>query len=331
MHANTQTRTTGQFVDLFPIVPWLAAGFLFCALLVWAFMERTLLNTSIAVNPDTPTELPPIQLKKEPFGALRIDAIASLPTNRWVTYEIQLKDSQGNLIASGLKEAWSEAGTWAEDGESGSWAEDDRIAGLDVRAEQSETVKIAIDVLDYTSNTGGEINEPLTFEVTVKNGVIDDRFLWLGFLGAIVTGIITLFSAPSTGKVVINKSNRDSDVVARNTMGGENNLLRVVITVQSDEHSPSELNLELTINNSNGEQVYRNNHTARVSLIKSDGKVSSGKTVWTLFLVLEPRDSYGFHVDVMPDASIDRTRIFVREQSRTLIPVTVTTVKAAAT
>ncbi len=291
-------------------------------------MERTLLSTSVSVTPDAPTELPPIQLKKEPFGALRIDAIASLPSNRWVTYEIQIKDSQGTILASGFKEAWSESGTWSEDGESGSWAEDDLAAGLDVRAQQAETVKIAIDVLDYTSNTGGEINEPVSFQVTVKNGVIDDRFLWLGFLGAVVTGIITLFTAPSTGKVVINKSNRDSDVLARNTMGGANNLLRIVITVQSDEHSPSELNLELTINNADGEQVYQKTHTARVSLIKSDGKVSSGKTVWSTFLVLEPRDSYGFHVDVMPDASIDRTRILVREQSRTLVPVTVTTIKA---
>lgn len=291
-------------------------------------MERTLISTQVTVDPDTPTDLQPIQLKRELFGALRIDVVARLPSNHWVTYEIQVKDNNGKVLASGIKQAWAESGTWAEDGESGTWAEDDLMGGLDVRANQAEPVIIALDVLEYSTTAGREVNKAVPFQVTVTNGAVDDRYLWTGLFGTAVIGFLTLFSVSSTGKTVMNKSNRDSDVMGRNTMGGAKRLLRVVVKVQSDENSPRGLNIRLTINDENGEQIYSQVHPVDVSLSKNDGKVTGGNSTLTKFFVLEPRASYGFHVDVTPDFAIDRTRILVRENARTLFPVEVTTLKA---
>jgi len=328
MHAQPQTKTTGRFVDWFPYLPWLATATMVLSLIVGAFMERTLISTNVTVDPGSPVELSPIQLKKEPIGALRIDVVAGLPTNQWVTYEIQVKDKTGKVLASGIKQAWSESGTWAEEGESGTWAEDDLMGGLDVRANQSEPVTIALAVLEYSDTAGRELETAVPFQLTVKNGVVDDRYLWTGLFGTFVVALVTLFSVSSTGKVVINKSNRDSDVAARTTLGGAGKLLRVVVKVNSDEHSPHRLNIRLSINDANGEQLYSNVHSVDVSLSKNDGRVTGGNCTLTKFFVLEPRSSYGFHVEVTPDASIDRTRILVRENSRTLFPVEVTTLNS---
>ncbi len=329
MYAQPQTQTTGRFIDWFPYIPWLVTGGMLLALIFGALWERTLISTNLLVDPDTPTELKPILLKKEPIGALRIDVSALLPYNQWVTYEIQVKDQQGKVLAAGIKQAWAETGTWAEDGEAGTWAEADLMGGLDIRANQSEPITIALDVLEYSDMAGREIDKPLSFEVTVKNGVVDDRYLWAGLIGSLLIGFLALLSVPSIGKVIINKSNPDSDVVARANCGGENRLLRVVVKVQSDEYSPASFNVRLTINDANGEQLYGRTHLVNVKRSKSDNKVTSGSSALTTFFVLEPRGSYGFHAEVTPDASVDRTRIIVRENARTLFPAKVTTLKSS--
>lgn len=328
MHAHPQTQKTGRFIDIFPYIPWIVAGVMFLALIVGAFVERTLISTNVFVEPDAATELQPIEIKKEPIGALRIDVTAGLPTNQWLTYEIQVKDKQGKILASGIKQAWAESGTWAEEGESGTWAEEDVLGGLDIRTNQPETVTIALDVLEYSDTTGKDLDQAVPFQITVKNGVVDDRFLWAGLAGTLFLAILTLFAVSGIGKVVINRSNRDSDVVARATTGGANRLLRVIVKIKSDETSPSGLNVRLTINDPNGEQLYSHVHSVTVNRTKNDGKVTSGHSALTTFFVLEPRTSYGFHVEVTPDASIDRTRIIVRENARTLFPVDVTTLKS---
>lgn len=328
MHAHPKTQRTGHFIDIFLYIPWVVTGVMFLALILSGVVERTLVSTSLFVDPKVPAQLNPIQLKKEPIGALRIDVNAGLPSNQWVTYEIQVKDQQGKVIASGLKQAWAESGSWAEEGESGSWAEDDLMAGLDIRASQSEPITIAINVLDYTDTAGNELNQPIRFGITVKNGVVDDRFLWAGLFGTAFIAVLTLFSVASTGKVVINKSNRDSDVVARTVTGGAEQLVRVLVKVQSDEHSPSTFNIRLTVHDANGEQSYSKVHSVNVNHSKDDGVVKSGRSSLTTFFVLEPRTSYGFHVEVTPDVSVDRTRIIVRENARTLFPVDVITLKS---
>lgn len=329
MHAQRQTQTTGRFIDKFAYIPWFVVGIMILSLVVGAFMERTLISTSIFVEPNAPTELKPIQLQKTLIGALRVDVIAGLPANQWVTYEIQVKDAKGNILASGIKQAWSETGTWAEEGESGSWAEDDLVGGLDLRANQSEPVTLAIDVLEYTNTSGQDIDQAVPFGVTVKNGAIDDRYLWAGLIGSLVIAVLALFSASSTGKVVINKSNRDSDVTARSVTGGADRLLRVVVKVRSDETSPHRLHILLNINDASGEQIFSERYWVNVSLSKNDGKVTGGNSSLTKFFILEPRASYGFHAEVSPSGSIDHTRILVRENARTLFPVSIVTLKAS--
>ncbi|MBF2028343.1 MAG: hypothetical protein IGS48_16515 [Oscillatoriales cyanobacterium C42_A2020_001] len=329
MYAQPQPQTTGRYIDLFPYIPWLLTGGMVFALIFGALWERTMVSTNLLVNPDTAAELKPIQLKKEPIGALRIDVNASISYNQWVTYEIQVKDQQGKVLASGIKQAWAESGTWVEEGESGTWAENDLMGGLDVRANQSEPVIIAIDVLEYSDTAGKEIDKPVSFQVIVKNGVVDDRYLWTGLFGTLLLSVLALFTVSSTGKVVINKSNPDSDVVARAICGNKDRLIRVVVKVQSDEYSPSSLHIRLTVNDANGEQLYSQTHLVNVKRSKSDGKVTSGSSALTTFFVLEPRGSYGFHAEVTPDASVDRTRIIVRENARTLFPVKVVTLKSS--
>lgn len=327
MHAHPQTQTTGRFIDWFPYISCLIAGVMFLSLIMAAFWGRTLISTSVSVAPDAPVELTPIQLKKEPIGALRIDVVASLPSNTWVTYEILLKDAQGKVLASGIKQAWSESGTWAEEGESGSWAEDDLMGGLDVRTNQPEPVTIALDVLEHSNTAGQELNTPVPFRLTVKNGVVDDRYLWAGLVGTTFVTFLAMLAVPTTGRVVMNKSNRDSDVVARTEVGGDR-LLRVIVKVKTDEHSPFSVDVRLSINDANGEQIYSRAKTVQLNLSKNDGSVTSGSGSVTTFFVLEPRSSYGFHAEVYPDASVDRTRIIIRDRARTLFPAEVVHLKS---
>lgn len=323
-----KAQVSGQFIDWFPYISCLIAGVLLVSLIAASVMGRTLISTNVNVTSDTPVELTPIQLKKEPIGALRIDVVALLPANTWVTYEILLKDAQGKVLASGIKQAWSESGTWAEDGESGSWAEDDLIGGLDVRTNQAEPVTIALDVLEYSDTAGRELDVAVPFKLTVKNGVVDDRYFWAGFVGTSLLAFLAMLAVPTTGRVVMNKSNRDSDVVGRTEVGGNGRLLRIVVKVKTDEFSPHSVDARLSINDANGEQIYSCAQTIRLNLSKSDNRVTSGSGSTTIFVVLEPRSSYGFHVEIYPDQSVDRTRIIIRDRARTLLPVEVVQLKS---
>lgn len=329
MPVHRQTRNTGRFIDWFPYLSWLIVAVMFFSIITAGFMSRTLVSTNVLVDADTPLELKPIQLRKEPFGALRVDVMASLPSNEWATYEIQLRDQQGNVLASGIKQAWAESGTWAEDGETGTWQESDLMAGLDVRANQTELVTVALDVLEYSDTSGREIDRPVPLQITIKNGVVDDRYLWAGFIGSLILAILSQLFVKSTGKRTIYKYNNDSDITARGIVGGSNNLLRVVVKIASDEHSPPSLNVHLAINDENGEQIYSKVHLVRLSLVKSDGKITSAYGKLTNFFVLEPRKSYGFYVEVTPDASVDRTTLIVQEHTRTFLPIDVNYLKAS--
>jgi hypothetical protein len=323
MPGSSQTERSGQFIDPFPYLSLLIAGGVFFALLIGSFWGRTLVAKTIAVDPDVPTELPPISLKQEAIGALRIDVQARVPTNQWVTYEIQLKDQQGKILASGIKQAWSETGTWAEDGESGTWAEEDVYGGLDVRTKQAEPVTIALDVLEYSDITGKDLDQPVAFQVNVKNGVVDTRYLWAGLIGSTILAFLSLFAVPTSGKTASSKSMDDSEVAVREVVGGPRNLLRVVVKLVSDEHSPASLDVRLIVKDGNGEPVYEQTRTVRLSLTKENNRVTAGKGSLTTFFILEPRGSYSFFAEVIPDRTVDRTTIIVREHARTVFPVNV--------
>jgi hypothetical protein len=329
MSSSPKTQHTAQFLDPFTYLTLLSAVAVFVCLVLSPIFMRSLVSKTIPVDPNVPEQLAPIQLKKEPIGALRIDVSATISDNHWVTYEIQLKDQQGQVIASGIKQAWRESGTWSEEGESGIWTEDDLVGGLDVRPTKEEPITIVLDVLEYTDISGKEIDQPVPFEVSVVNGAVDTRYLWTGLLGATFLAFLAILVTPFSGKVILDKSIGDSDIGGRGILGGAKNLIRVTVKIKSDEHSPRSLTVLLVINDGNGEQLYSNRHPVHLSFNKSEGgKVTSAKGTLTTFFILEPRSSYGFHVEVTPDITVDRTRLIVRDHCKTLFPVSVILLKS---
>jgi hypothetical protein len=270
-----------------------------------------------------------VNLKKSTIGALRVDVEASVPSNQWVTYEIQFKDKQGKVIASGIKQAWSESGTWSEEGESGYWSEADTQGGLDVRTNQDESAALILDVLEYSDTAGKEISAPVSFNVTVRSGVVDRRYLWAGLFGTGALSLLT-FIASGSGKLVLRKKVDDSDVSDRaDTLGGANNLVRARINIKTDEHTPRDLWVDLVVRDGNGETLYDQSHTVNLNISKTDkGTVTGGKGQLDVYFLLEPRSSYGFQVEVHPDASVDRTALTVQEKVRTRWPVQVTPLKS---
>lgn len=324
MPATIKTATTSRFTDPWTYLCFLMFGVTILALLMAPFWSRKLVSKYISVDPDIPTTLDPIQLQPQPIGALRVDVEARIPNNRWITYEIQLRDQQGQLLASAIKQGWNESGTWYEDGESGTWQEDDLMGGLDVRASKTEPVTLAVDILEYTTTSGQEVSEPVSFNIQVYNGAVDHRYLWAGVFGLLALSLLAWFAIPTAGRKVIAKTIPDSDVGDRAVLGGPNRLVRVTVAIKSDETSPRSLNVDFAINNENGEQIFTRTYPVKLSLTKNDGRVTSASGELHLFLMLEPQGSYGFYAEVHPDGPVDRTTLTVRDGARTLLPVTVT-------
>ncbi|MBE9126011.1 MULTISPECIES: hypothetical protein [unclassified Coleofasciculus] len=317
MPVTIQTRHMGRFIDPWSYIALGAAGLVLLAFIVAQFFQKTLVSTTVSASEDEPAQLEAIQLSRQPIGALRIDVKALIPTNRWVTYEIQLFDQQGQVIASAIKEAWKESGTWYEEGESGSWSEEDTLGGLDVRAQKNEQVSIAVAVLEYGQISGQELDEPVQFKVTVQNGVVDTRYLLPGLIGAGSLALIAFMATPLSGKKAIAKTIRDSDPSGRGTAGGSDRLVRVKVDVKSDETSPRQLEVRLFINDAYGEQIYAHSLPMTLRYKKENGKVEEATGKVQAFFILEPRSSYGFHVEVMPDAPVDQTTLTVRDRTRT--------------
>jgi preprotein translocase subunit Sec61beta len=195
MQPRTYNRRTNP--DIFRYITLAITALVLLAYL-FAPSGRTLISGDIQVSPQQTTQIQPIELKRQLIGALSIDVTAQIPSNQWLTYEIQLTDNQGKILASGLKQAWYETGTWYEEGESGSWQENDLQAGLDVRAQQPEPVTIGLAVLDYTDTSGKDINQPVSFNLNVRNGVVDTRYLWPGIIGTIILTWLSFKATPGS-------------------------------------------------------------------------------------------------------------------------------------
>lgn len=317
MSASINVKKTNRFIDPGLYIAFGATGLVFLALIASAFFERVLFSENIAVSEGEVAKIEALKIEPQPVGALRIDAEAVIPNNRWVAYEIQLLDKQGKLIASAQKQAWRESGTWYEDGESGTWNEDDLQAGLDVRAKKNEEVTLAISVLGYGDNAGREFTEPVSFNVKVSNGVVDSRHLWPGLFGTLALAVMSTIAVPHTGKKVIYKTMNDSDPNERATLGGDNKLVRVKINMKSDENTPQTMQARLVINNSYGEQLYSENLYLNLTFHREDGNLEYVTGKAQKFFILEPEDSYGFHVEIIPDAPVDRTTLTVVDGTRT--------------
>jgi hypothetical protein len=323
MPVTTKTQRTGRFVDPWSYIALGAAGLVLLALMGSQFFYKRVTSETVYVEPEESVELESIQLEPRLIGALRIDVEAWLSTNTWVIYEIQILDQNGEVIASAMNEAWSESGTWQEDGESGTWYESDLQGGLDVQAKKNEKITVAIAVLEYGNTSGQELEQSVGFKVTVENGVVDTRYLWSGLIGSTILGIIAIIATPFSGKVAIAKTIMDSDPSGRATVGGADQLVRVKIHLRSDETSPRYLNARLVINDAYGEQVYARALPMGLSFKEEDGKVESATGQVQCFFTLDPRSSYGFQVDVKPDAPVDQTTLTVRDRNHTLVPVEV--------
>lgn len=318
MSVQLQSQPSRRFVDPWPTVTGGIAAVMLLALLSSAFMGKLVTSTTLNVEPEDTEELPPVQVQKTAIGALRIDAEARIPQNRWVTFEIQVLDSQDKVLASAIKQAWHEAGTWSEEGETGTWEESDLNSGVDIRPQQAEPLTLAINVLEYTDTAGQEINEPVPIRVMVRNGVVDNRYLWAGFIGTTLLALFSRLAVPSTGTRVIDKTMPDSDIGDRMVMGGSDRLLRVTLDIESDETSPSSLQANVYIKDSQGEQIYANSHRVGLNYKREDGKIEGANGSLTLFFLLEPRRSYGIYVEVSPDGPVDKTQLVVLEGAKTL-------------
>lgn len=324
MAVATSKHKTHSFVDPFVYLAWGSVGFVLLAWIASIFFWRVVTSTSVNVSPEATVDIKDIRLQDTLIGALRVDAKAKLQRNQWVTYEIQIRDQQTNqVIAAAIKQAWKESGTWSEDGESGTWQEQDVKGGLDIRAQQPEQITLTLSVLEYGNTTGQTLDLPVLFDISVQNGVVDIRYLQIGLVGTVALAVLATISIPSSGRKVIHTSIDDSDPRDRAEVGGADTLLRVVVTVQSDETSPSELDVHLRINNAYGEQVYTEIIPMKLRKFGEDTYIGRLQQ----FLVLEPRDSYGFQVEVVPDAPIDKTTLTVREGSHTTRGVEVITIK----
>lgn len=325
MSSDVKTQKTSRFLDPWPYVAIASTCLILLAMFFGGAMGKTLLSKAALVQEDEIFKLEPIQLKSEPIGALRIDVTANIPANRWVTYEIQIRDAQDKILASGIKQAWFESGTWSEEGESGTWSEDDLKGGLDVRALQNEPVTIALQVLEYSDTSGREIKEPVTLLTTVQTGVIDFRYLWTGFFGTLAVSLLALIGTTWSGTKAVKQSRNDSDVSGRAIVGGNNRLVHVAIHIKADRNSPAFLIAELIVRDRSGDEISRSQHSVRMTYNKNDkGVIEGANGSVGFYLIFKVRSSYGFHVEVNPDSSVDRTTLVIRDGVRTLTPVNVT-------
>ncbi|MGC9505999.1 hypothetical protein [Baaleninema sp.] len=314
MTVTVKTERTSKFLEPGLYVSWFAAGFAGLALILSWFLGNTVIKETVQVPPEDSVELTTLELKPRAIGATRINAVAQIPTNRWVTYELQLLDAEGNPIASALKQAWKESGTWYEDGESGTWQESDLRAGLDVQAQKDkEPVTLAIAVLEYTDTSGNPIEQAVPIRVNVQQGVVDGRYLWPGAIATLILAFLTGRAMKESGRLVLNKSIRDSDVGDRAVMGGKNNLLKLDIDIASDEHTPQTLRVQLWIRDGNGEEIYAKIYPVRPRRITED----IYKSEVVAYFQFPEKASYGFYVEVTPDGPIDLTSLKVFDRVRT--------------
>jgi len=315
-------QSTRRFMESAPVVTTIALASIVIAGLYSLTSQRTVLRETVAVSSGVPATLGPVQLENRPIGAVRVDVSAVLPTNRWVTYEVLLLDAQGNTIASAIKQAWRESGTWVEDGESGTWEEKDLKGGIDVRAtgQQAEPVTIAIATMAAGDVAGLSVTEPVSFRVEVRTGAIDGRYLWVGFFATLALTALTHVATGQTGRVVIRKAINDSDLGGRGVMGGADTLIKATIHTTMDETLPSQFYIDLYVKDGNGEEIYYKRTSFKRGLAASEDVY---KQTLDAYFVLKPKKSYGFYVEVVPDGPVDRTQLIVKENVRTRGPVSV--------
>ena len=330
MTVDLQRDTTSQFIAWAPRVCDGALGLLVIAVLLSLVLPRQVLRERVTVAPDQVATLGPIAIPKSPIGAMRIDVKAQLPRNTWVTFEIQVLDAAGNVLASSLKPAWREFGTWQEDGESGTWSEEDTGGRFDIRrATLDAPVTIAISSLEQGRVDGQPLNDTVTYRVTIRDRAIDRRFLWGGLVGVGILAVLSRKAVNSTEQVLAFKSIHDSDVSARRIMGGADKLVRMTITLACDETSPRSVTANVVIRDRYGDEIYKASPPIPLQFKREGGKIDSATGTCYLNYVIEPRASYGISVKVVPDGCVDRTTFSIVEGGKTAGPIKVVRLKSS--
>jgi len=331
MSAKIKTTTTGQFIDhtfkisLLSLILIILAGF------VSVFFSKELVDKTVTVNPEQRVNLESMTLERRLIGALRIDVTALLDTSRWVMYEIQLYDDKDQLLASAIDESWYSAGRWHEGGETGTWEQEEVKGGLDVQwgDKEKQDVTIAISVLEVGPAQGKTNNfqAPVPFAVEVRDGVIDTRYLWLGFFGTAAMSLLSLIAVKGTGKFKIRETINDSDVGERAILGGEDSLVQVMVKVLADETASHSINVTLWIKDGLGNQIYSKRHLISLNFRKDDeGDIEDARGEVKEWFVLTRRGSYGFYVEVTPDEPVDATTLIVKENVKTLSTISATAI-----
>lgn len=329
---------TAKFADPSPLIASGGVGLMLTALMVSPFFSRTVLKERVEVRPDATVTLPVIEPRASRIGALRIDVRARMSRNTWVTFEVQVRDRQGNPLAAAIKQAWQESGRWSEGGESGTWSESDTRGQLDLQREAlNQPIQIAIASLEQ--GTTGSFGSPsssssttsVSFDVTVREGVIDARFLWSGFWVGLLLSGFTWMTVVTSGQLTLSKTIGDSDVGGRARLGGPDKLVRAIVTVNSDETTPSAMRAELTVKDKQGNLVYEAELPLKLTMHRDDdGSLDRVTGKCQLDLVLPVEESYGFYVEVVPDAPVDRTTLKVLQNVRTLGSVEVVEIASLA-
>lgn len=319
MPSQVEYKQTRRFMNIWVYMALGSVGIVILAGIASIFFVKPLASKTLQARDGEPARLPPITLKPQAIGALRVDAAARIPSNRWLTYEVQIRDQQDKVLAAGLKQAWHETGVWREEGQTGTWKEDDLDAGLDVSTKKAEKVTVMVEVLDYVTTSQQDIDEPVTFTIKVNQGIIDTRYLWPGFWGGLLMAGLTCLFSKSAGTTVIDKSIGDSDLGERVTVGGENTLIKVIVKSVSDETSPSTLKCQLMIRDGNGDQLFNASEVMPLKFSRDeDGDITTVRGQATFYLVLAKPSSYGFYVEITPDAPVDSTRLIVKQGAVTL-------------
>lgn len=283
-------------------------------------LSRPLLKDTVTVPVESALTLPPISPRQSPFGAVRIDAIARIPNNSWVIFEVQVLDQQGNPLASAIKQAWQESGTWYDEGESGTWSERDLAGQFNIRrASLAGPITVGIAVLEQGSTSGETIAQPVTFEVLVQDGVIDRRFLLNGVVGVTMMAGLAILAVKKSGRVVIAERINDSDLGGRGRLGGTSQLVRMTVKVVGDETSPRGVNAMVVVKNGAGDLIYQGQLPIGLPFRINERTIGYG----TLDFLFDTQDSYGFYVEITPDGPIDWTYLTVQEGVRTLLPTSV--------
>jgi len=330
MKPNISTARTKRFIDYWVYAPSAIAACLLLLSLFSSSLANTLVEKRIAVEEEEAVKVDTVDLKPSQIGALRIDVKSSLGNNfsytDWIVYEIQLRDRNGEIIASAIDEDWQESGTWYEDGSSGTWRESDLSGGIDLRAVEGEQIDVVIQLLERQQTAEVE-PEPVSFDVKIQNGVVDRRALGWGAIYSTILALIALLATSDSGERAIRTKIKDSDPQGRGMVGGKDNLIRVKIDTKLDESTPRTLKINLAIDNEHGEAVCRYCYNVPVSIQRKDRRITGGSVKLNPFFVIEPYGSYRFKVDVTPDAAVDWTFLEVRQGAKTLKEVNVTTIR----